>query len=123
MREIPPPKRTLADLERYLREIAPLVSQDEEGRPTSFGLAIHRWKMRLEDARLEGLTYEQAERHWKAAIEREDAALKEAMDYGVRTASRALRERDAPRQGARSKRRYGLEGTNAIHDFADELAP
>ena len=123
IRNVRPPARTLDDLERYLREIAPYVTIDGDGRPTFFAVNIHRWKIRLEDARREGLTYEQAEQLWEAVAEREQAATQEAQDYGARTAARALDERNNPRRGGRSKQRYGAdtEPADELFEHANEV--
>lgn len=94
---IKPPARSFSDWRRFLDEareagVAALDGNEQFATPLGFAL-LRRWRW-LEDAERRGLRYEEAETAFAAAIERDSAALKEAMKQADRQRARAMSERD-----------------------------
>jgi len=117
--EIRPPGRSFAEWHRFLEECreagVAALTEDRRAFATPLGYALlRRWRW-LEDAEQRGLRYDDAERAFSAAIERDSAALKASLEETERARARAMQERDP-----RAARRKARDASDLL-DYADEV--
>lgn len=125
---IKPPGRSFEDWERFLREATPVAAFGPHDDAGPLGRALYRRKRWLENARAQGLTFQQADAAWNADYDRERAEILESLKKTDATRASAMREtenrrgkRPAPTSADLFDRSAGdYDWSDQMHTFANE---